>query len=132
MKFSHLLEQIEQIFGFLYKHLFRTNDKVISLIASIFDESVRLSSVTAVAQHTTALSGNMLLIILRDTLLSLIPKVDSEIELYQTSVTQSCLDFEKNMNLFGYLQEPSGETKSSATLLSRTVQEIPSRFLEAR
>jgi hypothetical protein len=28
MKFSHLLEQIEQIFGFLYKHLFRTNEEV--------------------------------------------------------------------------------------------------------
>jgi hypothetical protein len=146
MKFPHLLEQVEQVLSFVYKHLFRANEEVsliflplpltlqqiIARIATIFHQSA-LSHTTSSQQ--TPLSGKMLPLILRDTLLSLIPKVDAEVEMFQASISQTCLEFEKNMTLLGFFHEitPEGSgSKSVSNLLSKTVQEIPTKFLEAR
>ena len=77
----------------------------------------------------------MLLPILRDTLISLIPKLEHEIESFQLNIQPFCQEFEKNMILYGFIRETIESNSSKitiSTLLSRTVQEIPNRFLEAR
>lgn len=87
---------------------------------------------TSASQISSPL-GHNLVVTLRDTLLALIPKLDSEVELYQSSIVQACADFEKNMLLYGFFAEPSSsDSKQISTLLSKTVGDIPSKFLEAR
>ena len=64
---------------------------------------------------------------LRDTLLGLIPKTEQEVGPFQAPVLPACADFEKKMELFGFL-----ELSGDAGVLLSAAGEISARFLEAR
>lgn len=76
---------------------------------------------------------------LKDTMFALIPKFEAEVDSFQSSVKQSCAEFEKKMELFGLFDLP--EESSSSTegdggmaggVLVQAANEIPTKFLEAR
>ena len=61
--------------------------------------------------------------------MSIIPKTESEMELFQGAVTGPIAEFEKKVELFGLLPETE---VSGEGLLSAAARDIRGKFLEAR
>mmetsp|Transcript_21014 Transcript_21014/g.30337 ORF Transcript_21014/g.30337 Transcript_21014/m.30337 type:complete len:765 (+) Transcript_21014:80-2374(+) len=116
MKYAHLLDTLGQIMGFLYSEVFCSDERVLQHACEAFN-------------RPPSGGGICLLPALRDTLVSIIPKTESEMELFQGAVTGPIAEFEKKVELFGLLPETE---VSGEGLLSAAARDIRGKFLEAR